>query len=236
MYLSNRASPLGRSSAAPNAAANRMPIVMLRRVMNSSLLLFGDPVERRVQRRVAPFQQRPPRRADFLVRLHADSLEWLAALRDVVRDGVLKAIAVGEHLDYGRQRCPRRARSENARALDILQPARQDLRSGPRAPVDQHRQRPAERLRPREHREVDCRALHVHLPEFQPGPVAAGDPPQIALPPSSSPSPRPPPRPGRTPPPPPPPPPRRSRRDCRAGRSQSLCSRGSLPPPPESSW
>src|SRR3954465_15165687 len=114
MYLSNRASPLGRSSAAPNAAANRMPIVMLRLVMNSSLLLLGDPVERRVQRRVAPFQQRPPRRPDFLVRLHADPFERLAALRNVVRNRVLKTIAVREHLHHRGQRCPGGGRPENA--------------------------------------------------------------------------------------------------------------------------
>src|SRR5689334_4570999 len=109
-------SPLGSSSAATSEAAERrMPRIVLRRVIETSFLLgtlFCDPGQGGVERRVVAFEERVPGGVRLFVGDRADSLQGLAALRNIVGHRVLKSVSIGQALDDGGQGRAGRARSE----------------------------------------------------------------------------------------------------------------------------
>src|ERR1035437_2253650 len=106
MYLSSMVSAFGRSSAASNrapvaATSSAAPITMFLRtgkrfMVSPLLILFTNPAYRGIQHGVLPLQQLMARQLYFLIGFDPDSLQRLAAFGDVVGDGVLKSIAVGQ--------------------------------------------------------------------------------------------------------------------------------------------
>src|SRR5271157_2358267 len=135
MYLSRMVSAFGRSSAAARAetadTSSATPIQALRLVAGTfimcltsrpwSCVMFSDPINRGIQDRILPCEQLAARRTHFLIGRHANAFERLAALRDVIGNGVLESVAVGQPFDNGWQRRAGGARAENPRPAHVFQ-------------------------------------------------------------------------------------------------------------------
>src|ERR1019366_8867488 len=185
MYLSRSVSALGKSAAARTPVkASARPILRWKRsklrfiVIYTSRFLFLDPLHGGVESGVFACEELPPGEWDFFVGNGADPLQRFAALRNVVGDGVLEAISVGQPFDDGGQRGGRGPCAEEAGSVEVFQSARQDLRRGSGAAVHQHGQRSPKRLRAGEDYEFDGEAAQVLGAQLKAGLIGkpSGDP------------------------------------------------------------
>src|ERR1039458_9181441 len=99
---------------------------------------------------------------DFLVGSHTEAFERLAACGDVIGDGVLEAVAIGQPGKNGGQGGAGSASADDAGAAEILHAAGEDLRGGSRATVDEDSERSEKGLGPGEDGELDGGPAEEH--------------------------------------------------------------------------
>src|ERR1017187_7230372 len=93
-------------------------------------MLFLNPAYRSIEHGVLSFEQLMAGEFDFLVGGYPEAFERLAAFGDVIGDGVLEAVAVGQPGKNGRQSGAGGASADNAGAAEVLHARSEERRVG----------------------------------------------------------------------------------------------------------
>src|ERR1039458_8577157 len=125
-------------------------------------MLFLNPAYRSVEHGVLSFEQLMAGEFDFLVGGYADAFERLAAFGNVIGDGVLKAVAVGQPSKIGGQGGAGGASADDTGAAQVLHAACENLGGGSGTAVNQDGERSEKGLGPGEDGELDGGAAEEH--------------------------------------------------------------------------
>src|SRR5271166_2681751 len=134
-------------------------------------MLFLNPAYRSVDHGVLPFEQLTALEFDFLVGGYPEAFQRLAAFGDVIGDGVLETVAVGQLGKDGRQCGAGRASADDVGAAEVPHAACQNLGSGRGATVNQDGKRTQKGLGPGKDGELDVGAAEKHGAELLALPV-----------------------------------------------------------------
>src|ERR1039458_6658571 len=125
-------------------------------------MLFLNPAYRSVEHGVLSFEQLMAGEFDFLVGGYADAFERLAAFGNVIGDGVLEAVAVGQPGKIGGQGGAGGARADDAGAAEVLHTAGKNFGGGSGATVHEDNERSEKGLGPFENGELHGGAAEEH--------------------------------------------------------------------------